>query len=123
MEATVSERTVHTGYWYVPLPESTRGGQHVGTARGVLVYDEDLQMGILSFSERSQIKSVADANALLDLAIEVKPGARRAADLSSEDVSLLDELREELRANHGAWFCGTADICAVLDRLIAGAKP
>lgn len=68
-------RTIRTGYWDIPGPETTRGGQHVGTARGVLVYDEDLQLGVLSFSERSQHKSLAEANALLDLAAEVKPGA------------------------------------------------
>lgn len=67
-------RTIYAGYWHIPLPASTNGGQHVGSPRGVLVYDEDLQMGILSFSERSQVKNVAEAQALLDLAAETKPG-------------------------------------------------
>lgn len=62
----MSKRQVVVGYWHVPKPESTRGGQHVGTARGVLVYDEDLQIGILSFSERSQFKNVALAEAILN---------------------------------------------------------
>ena len=66
-------RQIRTGYWYVPEPASTRGGQHVGSPRGVLVYDEDLQLGILSFSERSQFKNIAEANALLDLVAETKP--------------------------------------------------
>lgn len=44
--------------------------------------------------------------------------ARRAADLKPEEVELLGELLEELRANDYGWEGGTADICAVLARLV-----
>lgn len=66
-------RTIRAGYWYVPEPESTRGGQHVGSPRGVLVFDEELQIGVISFSERSQFKAIREMNALLDLAAELQP--------------------------------------------------
>lgn len=96
----MSERVIHQGYWHVPQPETTRGGQHVGTPRGVLVYDEDLQLGVFSFSERSQIKNVAEANALLDLAVDAQPGARRAADLTPEEREALTWAANEIRSFH-----------------------
>lgn len=42
--------------------------------------------------------------------------------LLPEERELLVELREELGANHSRWEGGTADICAVLDKVI-GAAP
>jgi hypothetical protein len=62
-----------TGFWRVPEPADVRGGQHVGTPCGVLVFDDELQLGVFTFSERSQFKAVGEANALLDLAAETTP--------------------------------------------------
>ena len=71
---------------------------HWKPALGVhsLVWDEAQQLGVFTFSERSQFKAVGEANALLDLAAEATPGR---AVLSPEEIEALRDLAESIAEN------------------------